>query len=62
MIMTPKAKNNKKKNKNKLAAIRSERTKFKNRNDVQDEATQVEETLTLPLELDSETDVAAEKE
>ena len=57
-----KAKKNKKKNKNKLAAIRSERTKFKNRNDVQDEATQVEETLTLPLELDSETDVAAEKE
>ena len=55
------AKKNNKKNKNKLKAIKTERTKFKNKNNVQDEPVVAEEIITLPFEgLDSENEVATE--
>jgi hypothetical protein len=48
-------------NKNKIKAIRSERTKFKNYKGVTDEPTHDEDTLSLPTDLASETDVAEQE-
>ncbi len=49
------------KNKNKIASIKRERTKFKNKNGVNDDSSQ-EESLVLPLEFDSETSVVEDNE
>ena len=55
------AKKNNKKNKNKLKAIKTERTKFKNKNNVQDEPNVAEGNITLPFDgLDSENEMATE--
>jgi len=55
------AKKNYKKNKNKLKAIKTERTKFKNKNNVQDEPVVAQESIILPSDgLDSENNMATE--
>jgi len=48
-------------NKNKIKAIRSERTKFKNTNGVNDDPVQDEDEISLPSDFDSETNVAEQE-